>query len=120
MNKRTIVFGLLLPAYLGLFGCTAQLSTNNQIKFGIQSANRDLWDEAIFRWRKAIALNPQSAAAHNNLAVALEKKGLWEEAGKLYEAALRLSPKNVYIQSNLDEFKARLESKEKEDAEKKK
>lgn len=119
MNKKHTALSLLLPLSLGLFGCASN-PTNNQIKFGIQSAEMELWDEAIFRWTKAIELNPRSAAAHNNLAVAYEKKGLWEEARKLYEAALELSPNNKYIQSNFESFKNRLEPEEKEVPDKKK
>ena len=73
------------------------------------SAQKNLWDEAIFRWKKTLESDPNSAASHNNLAVAYEKKGMWEEAKKEYEMAIHLSPKNEYIQSNYERFKKRFE-----------
>lgn len=78
---------------------------DSQLLFGIQAARQELWDEAIFRWKKAILSNPDSAAAHNNLAVAYEQKGLWEEARKEYEIALKLSPGNDHINANYQNFK---------------
>jgi Tfp pilus assembly protein PilF len=114
MNKKHIALSLLILLSLGLIGCSSML-TNNQLHFGIQAAQKELWDEAIFRWKKAIELEPQSAAALNNLAVAFEKKGQWEEAGKAYEAALKQSPNNKYIKSNFQSFKERLEEKEEMD-----
>ncbi len=50
---------------------------------GVWAAEHDMWDEAIFRWKKALEENPDAAILHNNLAVAYEKKGLWEETGRL-------------------------------------
>jgi len=122
MKKKACVFFSLLPFFLQFFGCgTSQIQS--QLSFGILSAQKKLWDEAIFRWKKTLESDPNSAAAHNNLAVAYEKKGLWEEAKKEYEIALKLSPKNEYIQSNYERFKKRLEvsdqDEEKEDKTKK-
>ncbi len=78
---------------------------DNQLLFGIQAARQDLWDEAIFRWKKVVLSDANSAAAHNNLAVAYEKKGLWEEAKNEYEIALKLSPGNAHIKANYQNFK---------------
>ena len=109
-----LVFTLLLA--FSFSGCSRQLA-DNQIQFGVQAAQKELWDEAIFRWKKVIESNPNSAAAHNNLAVAYEKKGLWDEAKKEYEIALKISPENKHIKSNYENFIKNYESfkKEKED-----
>ncbi|MDH7513244.1 MAG: tetratricopeptide repeat protein [Clostridiales bacterium] len=96
----------------------------DQVSFGIWAAEQDLWDEAIFRWKRAVALDPNSVAAHNNLAVAYEKKGLWEEARREYEIALKLAPENRWLKANYQSFKENLEAsdkakeKEKKEAEK--
>ena len=90
----------------------------DQIGFGAWAAQLDLWDEAIFRWQKAIARDPRSAAAHNNLAVAYEKKGLWDDARKEYEAALKLEPENPWVKSNYDRFRNHLEPDKGDDPEK--
>ena len=111
MDKK-ILLPLLFFLLFALFtGCASRLS-QSQLHFGILAAQTDLWDEAIFRWKKAVELDPDSSSAHNNLAVAYEKKGLWEEARKEYEIAIKLSPKNEYIQSNYDKFKQRMDEGE--------
>lgn len=112
-KKFTGCLIFLLSLAFSFPGCSRQL-LDNQIQFGIKAAQKALWDEAIFRWKKVIMSNPNSAAAHNNLAVAYEKKGLWDEAKKEYEIALRISPENEYIQSNYENFKKNYESFEKE------
>ncbi len=110
---------LLIALTLILAGCSRSYKSS-QIQFGIFAAQNDLWDEAIFRWKKAVQVNPESAAAHNNLAVAYEKKGLLEEAEKEYETALKLDPKNSYIKSNLENFKKNLASQGEEEKKEKK
>lgn len=105
MYKQLTPFLFLAALILiSFYGCSRPLS-ENQLHFGIEAAQNDLWDEAIFRWKKVLLSNPQSSAAHNNLAVAYEKKGLWEEAKKEYEAALKLTPQNTYIKTNFQNFK---------------
>ena len=100
-----------------LSGCGRSLHLN-QLQFGVWASEKDLWEEAAFRWKKAIAANPRSVAAHNNLAVAYEKKGLWEEARKEYGIALKLSPKNTYVKFNLDMFQENLDSLKKDEGRK--
>jgi tetratricopeptide (TPR) repeat protein len=103
-------------AFLGIalaFGCAGPRLTD-QTGFGIWAADRDLWDEAVFRWKKVLAQEPGSVAAHNNLAVAYEKRGLWEEARKEYETALKLDPDNPWVKFNYDNFRENLEPDEKD------
>jgi len=121
MNKKIITYILVvfLSGPLLFFSCSRVL-VENELVFGIEAAQKDLWDEAIFRWRKVALSNPQSAAVHNNLGVAYEKKGLWEEAKKEYELALKLDPDNGYIQSNYQNFKKSYELIKKENADEKK
>jgi len=121
MNKKIVTYILvvLLTVPLLYFSCSRPLAEND-LRFGIEAAQKDLWDEAVFRWRKVALSKPQSAAAHNNLGVAYEKKGLWEEAKKEYELALKLDPDNAYIQSNYQNFKKRYELIKKENPDEKK
>lgn len=120
MNKKiTLLFLLSISLAIAFTGCSGPLQ-QNQIQFGIKAAQKDLWNEAIFRWKKAIQFDPNSSAAHNNLAVAYEKKGLWEDAKKEYEIALKLSPKNKYIKSNYEKLKNNLEGNEEKDKDEKK
>lgn len=76
-----------------------------QVAFGINVAQRGLWREAIYRWEKAVAIDPTYAAAHNNLAVAYEHEGQLDKARRAYERALDLEPNNVQIRQNFDLFK---------------
>jgi Tfp pilus assembly protein PilF len=77
----------------------------SQVEFGISVAQRNLWKEALYRWQKAVELDPGYAAAWNNLAIAWEHEGNFEEARKAYEKALSLDPKNLFIKQNYELFK---------------
>jgi Tfp pilus assembly protein PilF len=118
MDKKTFLL-LLIPLFAALTNCASQ-PQQSQLQFGIIAAQQNLWDEAIFRWKKAIELDPNSSSAHNNLAVAYEQKGLWEEAKQEYERALELNPKNEHIQSNYEKFKQRIKGDEKDEDQEKK
>ena len=50
-----------------------------QVDFGIEVARRGLWKEAVFRWERAIDLDPTYAEAWNNLAIGFEQQGLMHE-----------------------------------------
>jgi len=105
MTRKTIFsIILIVPLMFIISGCVSSIN-QNQLSFGIQAAKKDLWDEAIFRWEKCLKSNPNSASAHNNLAVAYEKKGLLDKAKKEYEEALKISPENKHIKSNYENFK---------------
>jgi len=80
-------------------------AAKSQVVFGIKVAEQGLWKEAIYRWERAVELDPTYAAAFNNLAVAYETAGLFDKAKRAYERALELDPKNVYIKQNFDLFK---------------
>ena len=76
-----------------------------EIGFGIDVAKRGLWNEAHFRFAKAVALAPENAHALNNLAVSLEQQGAFDKARAAYEKALQIEPGNTYIQQNYDLFR---------------
>ena len=63
-----------------------------QVEFGIKVAQKGLWREAIYRWERAVEIDPDYAAAFNNLAVAYEHEGQFEKARKAYEKAAELEP----------------------------
>ena len=79
--------------------------SKEQIEFGIKVAQSGLWNEALYRWQKATELDPNYAAAWNNLAIAYEHEGKFDEAKKAYDKALSLEPKNLMIRQNYDLFK---------------
>jgi Tfp pilus assembly protein PilF len=80
-------------------------SSKEQVEFGIKVAQNGLWNEALYRWQKAVELDPSYAAAWNNLAIAYEHEGKFDDAKKAYEKALQLDPKNLMIRQNYDLFK---------------
>ncbi len=75
-----------------------------QDDFGVQMAKMNLWREAMFRFKRAVQIDPNDARAHNNLAVAYEATGDFESARKEYLEALRLDRTNSYIQKNYSRY----------------
>jgi type IV pilus assembly protein PilF len=76
-----------------------------QVKFGINVAQYNLWREAISRFERAADIDPTYAAAYNNLAIAYEHQGDLGNARKAYEKALKLDPDNQYIKQNYELFR---------------
>ena len=83
----------------------ARSDARAQVEFGIEVAQRGLWREAIYRWQRAIEIDPTYAAAFNDLAVGYEHEGEFEKARDAYERALKLEPDNVQIRQNYELFK---------------
>jgi Flp pilus assembly protein TadD len=80
-------------------------SSDEEVGFGIEVARKGLWQEARFRFERAVELDPDNASALNNLGVALEQQGDFGKAREAYEKARKLKPGNVYIQQNYDLFR---------------
>jgi tetratricopeptide (TPR) repeat protein len=114
MKIKQIICALaLLPIVLAVVHCASSFPSD-QLRFGVEAAKLDLWDEAIFRWKKVLQNDPNSASAHNNLAVAYEKKSLWEEAKKEYDLALQIRPDDKHINANYQQFMKRYEARKDE------
>src|SRR5262247_1351153 len=101
---------LALVAFLAVVSASpawadAKSEARSQVDFGINVAQRGLWREAIYRWEKAVELDPKYAAAYNDLAIAYEHEGQLEKARKAYDKALELDPNNTQIRQNYDLFK---------------
>jgi Tfp pilus assembly protein PilF len=97
------VFALLLLPSVSAFA-NDRSKAKEQVEFGIQVAQSGLWNEALYRWQKAVELDPEYAAAWNNLAIAYEHEGRFEEAKQAYQKALQIEPKNLMIRQNYDLF----------------
>jgi len=83
----------------------ARVAAKAEAQFGVDVAQRGLWREAIYRWERAIELDPTYAAAYNNLAVAYEHEGQLDKARQSYEKAIAIEPNNPQIRQNYDLFK---------------
>jgi len=83
---------------------TDLMKATTQDDFGVQMAKMNLWREAMFRFRRAVEINPKDAMAHNNLAVAYEANGDFDNARKEYLEALKLDRTNQYIQKNYSRY----------------
>src|SRR2546430_16995111 len=100
-----VVFAFTAAATSAPLIADARGDAKSQVDFGINVAQRGLWREAIYRWEKAVDLDPTYAAAYNDLAIAYEHEGLLDKARKAYNKALELDPNNTQIRQNYDLFK---------------
>lgn len=101
-TSSLLLAGILIVAGCGSSGDLAKPETQRQ--FGVRMAKMNLWREAMFRFQRAVEIEPDNAMAHNNLAVALEANGDFDDAAKEYREALRLDRSNQYIQKNYSRF----------------
>ena len=88
---------LMLPG-CAMFRDTSQTEAYN--RFAIRAAQAQLWNEAIFRWKQVITVDPDDSKAHNNLGVAYEAVGNIDEAIAAYQRAAELEPGNKYYRLN--------------------
>lgn len=83
----------------------ARADARQQVAFGIDVASRGLWREAIYRWERAVELDPTYAEAFNNLGVAYEHEGELDKAKAAYEKAVALAPAHPSIKQNFELFR---------------
>jgi Flp pilus assembly protein TadD len=76
-----------------------------QVAFGIKAAQITLWKEAVYRFEKAIEIDPTYGGAWNDLGIAYEQLGRFDEARKAYEKALEIEPNNTFIRNNYELFR---------------
>src|ERR1700716_1412343 len=106
MSRRLAI--LVVLAALGSASpavADARADARAQVAFGINVAQRGLWREAIYRWEKAVEVDPSYAAACNDLAIAYDHEGQLDKARKAYERAIELEPNNSEIKQNFELFK---------------
>ncbi len=103
---RKTLFAVALVLVLGVATprADARSDAKAQVEFGIEVARRGLWNEAIYRWQRALDLDPTYAPAWNNLGIAFEHEGRLDEAREAYQTAVDLDPDNFTIEQNYDLF----------------
>jgi tetratricopeptide (TPR) repeat protein len=105
--KRILCGSVVAAAVVLAAGCASRSDvtrSETQDNFGVRMAKMNLWREAMFRFRRAVEINPNDAMAHNNLAVAYEANGDFDNARKEYLEALKLDRSNAYIQKNYSRY----------------
>src|SRR5258707_8334260 len=105
--KRILCGSIVAAAVVMAAGCASRSDVarpQTQDNFGVRMAKMNLWREAMFRFRRAVEINPNDAMAHNNLAVAYEANGDFDNARKEYLEALKLDRSNAYIQKNYSRY----------------
>ena len=105
MTRRVAACAVVVLLSASTALADARGDARTQVAFGISVAQRGLWREAIYRWEKAIEIDPTYAAAYNDLGIAYEHEGQLEKARKAYEKALDLDPNNMQIRQNYELFK---------------
>ena len=75
-----------------------------ELREGVRAAQRNYWQEALFRFEKARALEPGDPQVLNNLAVALEALGRYDEALATYKQALQSGSKPSALRRNYARF----------------
>jgi len=95
---------LLVVVIVAACGSGNPAGAGAQKDFGVRMARMNLWREAMFRFKRAVDIDPSDAMAHNNLAVAYEANGEFDKAGDEYRTAIRLDKSNAQIQKNYSRF----------------
>ena len=108
---RPIAFwctGLVVALLVGL--PTATLAgdktptLDKEVAFGVKMAQRGLWSEALFRFKRAAEFQPGDSKVLNNLAVAYEAVGQYENALLAYQEALKADSTNRELKRNYSRF----------------
>jgi len=88
-------------------GCAsggAKGHAHDEMREGVRAAQHNYWQEALFRFEKAKALEPANPEVMNNLAVALEALGRYDEALAAYKEALKGASKSTTLRRNYARF----------------
>jgi Flp pilus assembly protein TadD len=105
MRTRLLLVAALVAALSAPALADKRSDAKAQVDFGIRVAQKSLWKEAVYRFEKAIEIDPSYGGAWNNLGIAYEQMGRFDDARKAYEKALALEPNNTFIRNNYDLFR---------------
>ncbi len=97
-----VALAAVLSAGCGGSGPTPLVGS--QLKFGVEMAQRGLWNEALFRFEQARREDPRNSSILNNLAISYEAVGRFDDALATYKSALEASPDNRRLRQNYSRF----------------
>ena len=84
MSARAAAFVFSLLFVASAAAAEDRSAAKEQVDFGIKVAQSGLWREALYRWERAVELDPTYPEAWNNLAIAYEHAGKFDDARKAY------------------------------------
>jgi tetratricopeptide (TPR) repeat protein len=99
-----LVLVVLLLVWVGCAGTGERVRLGEWNRFGVWCAERGYWEEARYWWGRVVEVDPLSAEALNNLAVAAERAHAYGLAEELYQRALSAAPENRRIRANYESF----------------
>jgi len=103
-----VIVGIMVGLGLGIAPDSSHAAekpeAGSQLQFGVDMARRGLWNEALFRFKRALVTRPGDPEILNNIAVGYEALGLFEEALETYKEALVASPNNRSLRANYSRF----------------
>lgn len=105
MRLLALVFTFVVAVGVGARASDVREEAKEQVRFGIEVAQHNLWREAVAKFERAADIDPTYQAAWNNLAIAYEQQGDLEKARSAYEKALKIDPDNQYARQNYELFK---------------
>ena len=70
-------------------------------KLGLEAQRQQQFADAEAHYRRAIAIDPDSVEAHNNLGIVLKAQGRLDDATRHYREALRIRPEHAPAHYNL-------------------
>lgn len=112
-SQTIIAFALTLTALASPLAADTKPAdlAKKEVEFGVEVARIGLWREAVYRWERAVELDPTNASARNNLGVAYEQAGQFDLADDQYQRALELDSNNMYIRQNFELFREAYEKR---------
>jgi len=106
-RPRTSLVVVALALGIGAACASAGVeSPEGQVRKGVVAADQGYWEEAAFRWLKALTVAELDARALNNLAVRQEREGEFGDAKEFYDRALRVAgpAERFYVERNHRQF----------------
>jgi Flp pilus assembly protein TadD len=105
MRIRFVLAAAIALAMVAPVLADARSDAKEQLTFGIELAQRNLWRDATIRFERAVQIDPTYAEAWNDLGIGYEQLGKLEDAREAYDKALKLAPTNQFIRNNNDQFR---------------
>lgn len=102
--RQRLTIGALAALLSALSVSAAPPALDQEITFGVKMAQRGLWSEALFRFKRAADQRPNDGRVLNNLAVAYEAVGEFDKALETYQRALQNDASNRELKSNYSRF----------------